>query len=91
MDEHKRGNRALSGVALAGGGPLGSIYEVGALVALDEALCGLRLNDCDLFVGVSSGAFFAIIAFFGMGRILLQKWVLGAADWGAEPWPLPPP
>lgn len=47
------------GIALAGGGPLGSIYEVGALVALDEALTGLRLTDCSVFVGVSSGAFFA--------------------------------
>ncbi len=47
------------GIALAGGGPLGGIYEVGALVALDEALQGHRLNDCDVFVGVSSGAFFA--------------------------------
>lgn len=51
--------RDPAGLALAGGGPLGGIYEVGALVALDEALCGLRLNDCDVFVGVSSGAFFA--------------------------------
>jgi NTE family protein len=59
MDEHKSIKRNPSGIALAGGGPLGGIYEVGALVALDEALCGLRLNDCDVFVGVSSGAFFA--------------------------------
>ena len=56
MDEHKPVKRNPSGIALAGGGPLGGIYEVGALVALDEALCGLRLNDCDVFVGVSSGA-----------------------------------
>ncbi len=59
MDKRKRVNRDPAGLALAGGGPLGGIYEVGALVALDEALCGLRLNDCDVFVGVSSGAFFA--------------------------------
>src|SRR5208282_827795 len=38
---------------------LGGIYEVGALVALDEALRGFRLTDCSVFVGVSSGAFFA--------------------------------
>ena len=59
MDEQTPVKRDPSGVALAGGGPLGGIYEVGALVALDEALRGLRLNDCDVFVGVSSGAFFA--------------------------------
>ncbi len=52
-------NRLPIGVALAGGGPLGGIYEVGALMALDEALRGFRLTDCSVFVGVSSGAFFA--------------------------------
>ncbi len=46
-----------TGVALAGGGPLGAIYEIGALVALDEALSGLDLADCDVYVGVSSGSF----------------------------------
>ncbi len=59
MGEQIQVKRDPSGVALAGGGPLGGIYEVGALVALDEALRGLSLNDCDVFVGVSSGAFFA--------------------------------
>ena len=47
------------GIALAGGGPLGAIYEIGALVALDEALVGLDLAACDVYVGVSSGGFFA--------------------------------
>lgn len=47
------------GMALAGGGPLGAIYEIGALVALDEALVGLDLVDCDVYVGVSSGSFIA--------------------------------
>ncbi len=47
------------GVALAGGGPLGGIYEVGALIALEEALRGFPLTSCSVFVGVSSGAFFA--------------------------------
>jgi len=47
------------GVALAGGGPLGAIYEIGALVALDEALTGIDLTDCGVYVGVSSGGFLA--------------------------------
>jgi len=46
-------------VALAGGGPLGGIYEIGALVALSEALDGFDLTACDIYVGVSSGSFFA--------------------------------
>ncbi len=51
--------RRSIGVALAGGGPLGAIYEIGALMALDEALRGVSLKACDVYVGVSSGAFFA--------------------------------
>ncbi len=44
---------------MAGGGPLGAIYEIGALVALDEALRGFNLIDCGVYVGVSSGSFIA--------------------------------
>src|SRR5271157_2646396 len=44
------------GIALAGGGPLGAIYEIGAL---EKALKGLTLTDLDVYVGVSSGAFVA--------------------------------
>lgn len=47
------------GVALAGGGPEGAIYEIGALRALDEAVEGLDLNSLDVYVGVSAGAFLA--------------------------------
>ena len=48
---------AVIGLALAGGGPAGSIYEIGAVRALDEAIDGLDLNDLDIYVGVSAGAF----------------------------------
>jgi NTE family protein len=44
-------------LALAGGGPLGAMYEIGVLMALDEALDGLDLNDMDVYVGVSAGSF----------------------------------
>lgn len=47
------------GLALAGGGPLGAIYEIGAIVALAEALEGLDFNDLDVYVGVSAGGFIA--------------------------------
>jgi NTE family protein len=46
-------------LAMAGGGPEGAIYEIGALRALDEACDGLDLNNMFLYVGVSSGAFIA--------------------------------
>ncbi|HEY0784137.1 MAG TPA: patatin-like phospholipase family protein [Thermoanaerobaculia bacterium] len=46
-------------LALAGGGPEGAIYEIGALRALDEALAGVDLNNLFVYVGVSAGAFLA--------------------------------
>ncbi|QEO26765.1 patatin-like phospholipase family protein [Xanthomonas translucens] len=45
------------GLAIAGGGPIGGMYGLGALRALDEALDGLDLTRLDCYVGVSSGAF----------------------------------
>lgn len=50
---------ARIGLAIAGGGPIGGMYELGALRALDEALEGFDLTDLDSYVGVSSGAFLA--------------------------------
>jgi NTE family protein len=47
------------GLALAGGGPLGAVYEIGALCALEEALEGLSLTRLDHYVGVSAGGFIA--------------------------------
>jgi NTE family protein len=52
-------SRRRFGLALAGGGPLGAFYEVGALHAIGEACEGLDLTDLDLYVGVSSGAMIA--------------------------------
>jgi hypothetical protein len=45
------------GLAVAGGGPIGGMYELGALRALDEAIEGLDLTRLEVYVGVSSGAF----------------------------------
>ncbi|MDS4022366.1 MAG: patatin-like phospholipase family protein [Candidatus Competibacter sp.] len=44
------------GLAIAGGGPVGLVYEIGALRALDEALDGIDFNHLDAYVGVSAGA-----------------------------------
>lgn len=44
-------------LALAGGGPEGAIYEIGALQALEEALDGVDLTSLPIYVGVSAGAF----------------------------------
>ncbi|MEP6791923.1 MAG: patatin-like phospholipase family protein [Ramlibacter sp.] len=54
-------------LALAGGGPLGAIYEIGALCALDEALDGLDFTGLHHYVGVSAGGFIAAGLANGMG------------------------
>jgi NTE family protein len=51
--------RQRIGLALAGGGPLGAIYEIGVLSALAEALRGFDFNEAEVYVGVSAGSFIA--------------------------------
>ncbi len=46
-------------LALAGGGPLGAIYEIGALCALQESLLGINFTQLQHYVGVSAGGFIA--------------------------------
>ena len=55
----RRAHTARIGLAIAGGGPIGGMYELGALRALDEALDGIDLTRMDCYIGVSSGAFLA--------------------------------
>ena len=47
------------GLALAGGGPLGAVYEIGALAAINEAIEGLDVNDAAVYVGISAGGIIA--------------------------------
>lgn len=44
------------GIACAGGGIEGAVYEIGALCALEEAIQGLDFNKMHVYVGVSAGA-----------------------------------
>ncbi len=46
-------------LALAGGGPMGAIYEIGALCALEDALTGINFTQLNHYVGVSAGGFIA--------------------------------
>ena len=59
MTRSPSARRARIGLALAGGGPLGAIYEIGVLAALSEALHGVDFNDAEVYVGVSAGSFIA--------------------------------
>lgn len=55
----RRARSSRIALALAGGGPLGAIYEIGALCALQDSLRGLDFNRCDHYIGVSAGGFIA--------------------------------
>lgn len=54
--EKERGKVAI---VLAGGGIIGGVYEIGVLKALNDFLVGRSVNDFDLYVGTSCGAFIA--------------------------------
>ncbi|HEX7113280.1 MAG TPA: patatin-like phospholipase family protein [Mizugakiibacter sp.] len=51
--------RLRIGLAIAGGGPIGAMWELGALRALEDGIVGLDLAALDVYVGVSSGSFLA--------------------------------
>jgi len=66
-----------TGLAIAGGGPVGAIYELGALRALDESINGLKLHDLDVYVGVSSGALIAASLANGINTVELCRIFMG--------------
>ena len=57
--KRRQASEGRIGLAIAGGGPIGGMYELGALRALDVAIEGLDLTKLEVYVGVSSGAFLA--------------------------------
>jgi predicted acylesterase/phospholipase RssA len=71
-------------LALAGGGPLGAIYEIGALCALQESLDGLDLTQLDHYVGVSAGGFIAAALANGMSPRELCAGFIENSDKSAE-------
>jgi NTE family protein len=60
-------------LSLAGGGPLGAIYEIGALCALQEVLEGIDFTRLDHYIGVSAGSFIAASLANGMSPQELCK------------------
>ncbi|MBV1775660.1 patatin-like phospholipase family protein [Burkholderiaceae bacterium DAT-1] len=65
------------GIALAGGGPLGGIYEIGALTALEDALQGFDFTEADIYVGVSSGGFISAALANGIKPSQLAAMLIG--------------
>ena len=76
----RRHQRPRIGLALAGGGPLGAIYELGALCALDESIPDIRLRRLDVYVGVSAGSFIAANLANRMSPAQLARIFMSRAD-----------
>ena len=53
-------------LVLAGGAVSGGAFKVGGLKALDECLMGRNVNELDIYVGLSAGAFLATSLAQGM-------------------------
>lgn len=53
-------------LVLAGGGLTGAVYEIGALRAIDDLLLDRTVNDFDIYVGTSAGAFVATFLAHGI-------------------------
>jgi NTE family protein len=71
------------GLALAGGGALGAVYEIGALCALDEAIDGFSATEMDCYVGVSAGSIVAALLANGRSPAQLVRMLAGMES-GAE-------
>src|SRR5687767_2065617 len=61
-----RRKRSKTALVLGGGGFTGGVYEIGALRALDLLSVNRTVNDFDIYVGTSAGAFVSSLLAAGM-------------------------
>src|ERR1700690_1226861 len=74
----RRPKRSRSALVLGGGGFTGGVYEIGALRALDLLAVNRTVNQFDVYVGTSAGAFVAAAVANGvtpeeMMRVIVQQ------------------
>jgi NTE family protein len=62
----RRRKRSKTALVLGGGGFTGGVYEIGALRALDLLTVNRTINDFDVYVGTSTGAFVGAMAANGV-------------------------
>ena len=62
----RRGRGSPTALVLGGGGFTGGVYEIGALRALDLLAVNHTVNEFDVYVGTSAGAFVAALAANGV-------------------------
>src|ERR1700688_590050 len=65
-DRRRRPRRDKTALVLGGGGFTGGVYEIGALRALDLLAVNSNVNNFDVYVGTSAGAFIAALCANGV-------------------------
>jgi len=75
-----KGIKSKTALVLAGGGLTGTVYEIGALRAIDDLLVDRTVNDFDLFVGTSAGSLVASCLANGITTEQLMRIVDGSAQ-----------
>jgi NTE family protein len=66
VDRRRRPRRHKTALVLGGGGFTGGVYEIGALRALDLLAVNSSINQFDVYVGTSAGAFIAALCANGV-------------------------
>jgi NTE family protein len=66
VDRRRRPRRDKTALVLGGGGFTGGVYEIGALRALDLLAVNSTVNNFDVYVGTSAGAFIASLCANGV-------------------------
>jgi NTE family protein len=66
IDRRRRPRRHKTALVLGGGGFTGGVYEIGALRALDLLAVNSSVNQFDVYVGTSAGAFIAALSANGV-------------------------
>src|SRR3984957_14032725 len=77
-DRRRRPRRDKTALVLGGGGFTGGVYEIGALRALDLLVVNSTVNNFDVYIGTSAGAFIAALSANGvtpeeMMRVVTRK------------------
>lgn len=78
-------NRSKTALVLTGGGFVGGVYQIGALRALDLLAANTTVNDFDMYVGTSCGAFISALIANGARPEDMMAMLDGEERAGFEP------
>lgn len=80
VERRRRPRRDKTALVLGGGGFTGGVYEIGALRALDLLAVNSTVNNFDVYVGTSAGAFIAALCANGVTPDEMMKVVTGQGN-----------